>query len=85
MIYYINPTILKVFTPKSLTAGVRYISYEQKTFDYHRHPYEIIYGKFLVPTMRIAPSRSKSLKSPVLCYFSYKLPQNVACHDNMQT
>ena len=37
---------LKVSTPKSLTAGVRYISYQNKTFDYHRPPYKIIYDKF---------------------------------------
>ena len=43
---YKNPTILEVFTPKPLTAGVRYISYQQKIFDYHRHSHKIIYGKF---------------------------------------
>ena len=46
----------------------------------------VFYWKIIkVPTMKIAPSRSKSLKSLVLMPFFGKMPQNVAYHENIQT
>ena len=43
---YKNPTILKVFTPKSLTAGSDTFHTNRKHLIIIDIPYEIIYGKF---------------------------------------